>query len=97
MRFTRVGSASTAMTRETTAAIVAGFSRMGEGPNRGFMKQLDRKEVRRLVANLLYASGCGCCGDRDATEAAKESLGKLLRVPKYSDGSGRDFYRYRTK
>lgn len=61
------------------------------------MKQLDKKEVRRLVADLLFASGCDCCQNPEKWSEAKESLAKLLRVPKYSDGSGRDFYRYRTK
>lgn len=61
------------------------------------MKQLDRKEVRRLVADLLRASGCSCCEDTDAKRKVEESLGKLLGVPKYKDGSGRDFRRFRTK
>ena len=43
-----------------------------------------RKELRRAVADYM-ASGNG------------EELGRLLNVPRYSDGSGRDWSRYRSR
>jgi hypothetical protein len=55
-----------------------------------------RRELRRAVADYIYSEGCGCCADREAHDVDSEALGKLLNVPRYSDGSGRDFSRYRT-
>lgn len=53
-------------------------------------------EIRRLVADLLGAAGCGCCRDNAGYEAAKTRLAAILRVPKYPDGSGHDFNQFRT-
>lgn len=47
--------------------------------------------VRNLIAKLIYYSGCGCCGDREEADKIKEELGKLFKVPLYSDGSGRNW------
>jgi hypothetical protein len=52
-------------------------------------------EIRRAVADYMAAAGCGCCADHQAKTAAEAKLGKLLRVPKYADGSGYDFYHFR--
>ena len=54
-----------------------------------------RTEVRAALAAYMQAEGCGCCRDRDAHEVAAADLAKLLRVPKYDDGSGYDFDRFR--
>nr|WP_298660844.1 hypothetical protein [uncultured Flavobacterium sp.] len=54
-------------------------------------------EIRRAVADYVKSEGCSCCQDRDAHKEAAERLGKLLKVKKYSDGSGRDFYAYASK
>ena len=54
-------------------------------------------EIRRAAADYVRSEGCSCCQDRDAHKEASERLGKLLRVKKYSDGSGRDFYSYASK
>lgn len=54
-------------------------------------------EIRRAVADYIKSEGCSCCQDRDAHKEASERLGKLLKVKKYSDGSGRDFYAYASK
>ena len=56
-----------------------------------------KKEIRRAVADLLAADGCDCCRNVDAFDDAKKELAKLLSVPKYSDGSGYDFSKFRTK
>jgi hypothetical protein len=54
-------------------------------------------EIRKAVADYMYAEGCSCCRDNEAHEAAKRRLAKLLRVPAFKDSSGYDFYRFRTK
>jgi hypothetical protein len=52
--------------------------------------------VRQAVADYMYSEGCSCCrGSSHDEDAAR--LAKLLKVKKYSDGSGYDFYRYRSK
>ena len=56
----------------------------------------EKQEIRRAVADLLGAAGCSCCRDDKGWDAAHERLGKLLRVPKYPDGSGYDFTKFRT-
>lgn len=55
------------------------------------------KEIRRAIADYMQSEGCSCCGDYDSHIKHKAALGKLLRVRKYSDGSGHDFSLYRTE
>lgn len=52
--------------------------------------------VRQAVADYMYSEGCSCCRGKSHDEDAAR-LAKLLKVKKYSDGSGYDFYRYRSK
>ncbi len=54
-----------------------------------------KAELRAAVANYMHSEGCSCCRDSDAHELHAKKLGKLLNVPKYKDGSGYDFSRYR--
>lgn len=54
-----------------------------------------KKQLREAVANYMYSEGCSCCRGNDH-DAHAEALAKLLSVKKYSDGSGFDFYSYRT-
>lgn len=54
-----------------------------------------REEVRIALADYMRTEGCSCCQDRTGHEAAAERLAKLLKVPKYSDGSGYDFQKFR--
>jgi methionine aminopeptidase len=61
----------------------------------GKMNQLS--DIRRAFADYVASEGCSCCRDIDGHNEAAERLAKLLRVPKYKDGSGYDFYRYKTK
>lgn len=56
-----------------------------------------RKQLRTAVANYMYSEGCSCCQDTEAHENHKSVLGQLLNVPKYKDGSGYDFSKYRSK
>lgn len=53
-------------------------------------------EVRRAVADYIATEGCGCCRGNDH-EAYQERLGKMLLVQKYSDCSGRNFSKFRSK
>lgn len=53
-----------------------------------------RREIRQAVADYMYSEGCGCCRDYDAHKLHTERLGKLLKVSKYDDGSGRNFSKY---
>jgi hypothetical protein len=53
------------------------------------------EDIRGLVAKLYCASGCSCCRDDTEWEEASEELGELLDIPKYEDGSGRDWYTVR--
>lgn len=58
---------------------------------------IDIKAIRRAVADYMSSEGCSCCRDIDAHYRHAGELAKLLRVKKYSDGSGYDFTAYRTK
>ena len=53
-------------------------------------------DVRRLIADYIGSEGCSCCQSVDEHRKHATALGKLLRVKKYSDNSGYDFYRYQT-
>lgn len=65
---------------------------MPENPLRAF-----RAKVRRALADYITSEGCDCCRDGPAHERAAAELAKLLLVPKYSDSSGHDFQRFRTR
>ena len=54
-----------------------------------------KKKVRIAGANYMRSEGCSCCRDNEAHDRHTEALGKLLNVPKYGDGSGRDFSKYK--
>jgi methionine aminopeptidase len=55
------------------------------------------KNIREAVANYMSSEGCACCRNIEAHKLHEAHLAKLLRVPKYKDGSGYDFGRFRTK
>lgn len=55
------------------------------------------REIRRAFADYRRAEGCSCCRNSEAHAEATARLAKMLRVPKYSDGSGYDFGRFETK
>jgi hypothetical protein len=57
----------------------------------------ERDELRRAVADYIQTEGCSCCGDYDQHQKDAERLGRLLRVRRYPDGSGRNFALYRTR
>lgn len=54
------------------------------------------KELRTLVADLVSAAGCACCRDNKKWCETTDKLGKILKVPKYKDGSGYNFYKFKS-
>lgn len=56
-----------------------------------------RRKLRTAVGDYMYSEGCDCCCNTDAHAEHKVVLAKLLNVPKYADGSGYDFYKYRSE
>lgn len=71
-----------------------GMSRGAEADER---KRAGMKKIRQAVADYMRAEGCSCCRNQDAHAEAKAVLAKLLNVPRYSDGSGYDFGKFRSK
>lgn len=55
----------------------------------------ERKKIRTAVANYMQSEGCGCCSDDEMHYLHKVTLATLLKVPKYSDGSGYDFSKFK--
>lgn len=56
----------------------------------------ERAEIRRAVADYMHSEGCSCCRNVEAHEEHTAVLARLLRVPRYADGSGFDFGRFKT-
>jgi hypothetical protein len=56
-----------------------------------------KKKIRTMIADYMWSEGCSCCQNIDAHKEHTERLAKLLHVPKYSDGSGYDFSKFRSK
>ena len=56
-----------------------------------------KKILRRMVADLTWCSGCACCRDVEGWNLAQQELAHMLDVEPYEDGSGYDFYKYRSK
>lgn len=54
-------------------------------------------DIRRAFADYTRSEGCSCCRNQEDHDKHAATLAKLLRVPKYSDGSGYDFSKFRTK
>lgn len=52
-------------------------------------------QLRQAVADYMWSEGCSCCRSSNHGENSAR-LAKLLRVPKYPDGSGHDWSRFRT-
>ena len=57
----------------------------------------DLKEIRRAVADYMRSEGCSCCRDSEAHDQAAERLALLLKVPRYPDGSGFNFPKFKTQ
>ena len=61
------------------------------------MTKRERDELRTAVANYIRSEGCSFCGDYEQHQKDTAALGRLLRVPKFKDGSGFNFGLYETK
>jgi len=69
-----------------------------EAKGRGAEKPIDNlASIRTAVADYMRSEGCSCFRDSAEHEKNAETLGKLLKVEKYEDGSGYDFSKYRTE
>lgn len=55
-----------------------------------------RADLRKAFADYYESEGCGCCEHSKDHKEAETRIAKLLNVPKYEDGSGYDFTKYRT-
>ena len=55
------------------------------------------KTIRQLIADYMVSEGCSCCRDEEKHDEVKNALAKLLKVPKYKDGSGYDFGKFESK
>jgi hypothetical protein len=56
-----------------------------------------REQIRQALADYMWSEGCSCCQNTDAHNEAKAKFAKLLKVPKWKDGSGYDFGKFQTK
>ena len=61
------------------------------------MTTKERKDIRSAVADYMQSEGCSCCRDIDGHSKHQAELARLLKVPKYEDGSGYDFAKFRKK
>jgi methionine aminopeptidase len=52
-------------------------------------------QIRQAIADYMNSEGCSCCENTEAHHVHKERIARLLKVPKYKDGSGYDFSRFR--
>jgi hypothetical protein len=59
------------------------------------MTAQERAKLRTLVANVLASGGCGCCEASDHDEHIS-ALCKVLNMKRHADGSGYDYWRYRS-
>ena len=60
-------------------------------------KEIEIKEIRRLIADYMQSEGCDCCENTDKHNEVKKQLAKLLSVPEWKDGSGYNFNKFATE
>lgn len=53
-------------------------------------------EIAKAFAEYVRTEGCSCCQDVDGHKEAEKVLAKLLKCPKYHDGSGYDWGSFNT-
>jgi len=52
--------------------------------------------IRAAFADYAWSEGCSCCQNPEQHDIAADKLGELLDFTRYEDGSGWDFYKFRT-
>ena len=52
--------------------------------------------IRTALADYMRSEGCDCCRNQEAHDINKAELAKLLNVPKWPDGSGFNFSKFRS-
>jgi hypothetical protein len=52
--------------------------------------------IRRAFADYVWSGGCSCCSVPEKLREAEARIAKLLRIPKFSDGSGYNISRFRS-
>lgn len=57
----------------------------------------DLARIRQAVADYMASEGCGCCSNAEKHDKHRARLARLLDVPEYTDGSGYDFARFRSR
>ena len=60
------------------------------------MKYGDIAKIRTALADYMVSEGCSCC-EGESHGDDKEKLAKMLAVPQYDDGSGYDFYQFKSQ
>jgi hypothetical protein len=55
------------------------------------------EQIRQSFADYYASEGCSCCQDVNAHNEAKLKLGKLLNAEMYDDGSGVNWFKYRSE
>ena len=60
---------------------------------------MDKKleTIRQAFADYVSSEGCSCCQNRDEHKKAAALLAGLLDVPMFDDGSGYDFWQFRSE
>jgi hypothetical protein len=53
-----------------------------------------KHEIRKALSQYIRSEGCSCCRNEDKHREAAVKLAELLDIPKYSDGSGYNFYKF---
>ena len=53
--------------------------------------------IRKAVADYMWSEGCSCCQKVKPHEKAEARLAELLKPDAYDDGSGWDWYKYKTE
>lgn len=63
------------------------------------MKNMEelRTALRTAVADYMCSEGCSCCRNSYRHEENAARLAELLHVEPYEDGSGFNFFQYRSK
>lgn len=60
-------------------------------------RQVSLCEIRQAIADYMRSEGCSCCRNIEAHREHEARIAKLLCVPMYSDKSGYNFGKFRSK